>query len=61
MLPASEDSLGDLPVDPEVMALFRECQKGSKGPFVIESQRSPLPVQPQQYYRCEPVFTDLIG
>jgi integrase len=42
-----------------VMALFRENQKSSKGPFVIQSQRSPLPVKPHQYYRCEPVLTAL--
>jgi integrase len=58
--PKSEDSLGDLPVDPKVMALFREYQKNSKGPFVIQSPRPPLPVKPRQYYRCEPVFTVLV-
>jgi integrase len=58
--PKSEDSLGDLPVDPKVMALFREYQKGSKGPFVIQSPRPPLPVKAHQYYRCDPVFTVLV-
>jgi len=58
--PKSEDSLGDLPVDPKVMALFHEYQKGSKGPFVIQSSRPPLPVKPRQYYRCEPVFSVLV-
>jgi integrase len=42
------------------MALFHEYQKGSNGPFVIQSQRPPLPVKPRQYYRCEPVFTVLV-
>jgi hypothetical protein len=49
----SEDSLGDLPLDSEVMGLFRQYQESSTGPFVIRSQRSPLPVKPRQYYRCE--------
>jgi integrase len=57
--PKSEDLIGDLPVDPEVMGLFRRYQENSKGSFVIQSQRPPLPVKPRQYYRCEPVFTDL--
>jgi hypothetical protein len=33
-------------------------KESSKGSFVIQSQRPPLPVKPRQYYRCEPVFTD---
>jgi len=58
--PKSEDSIGDLPVDPEVMGLFRQYQEDGTGPFVIQSQRPPLPSKSRQYYRCEPVFTDLV-
>jgi hypothetical protein len=58
--PKSEDSIGDLPVDPEVMGLFRRYQASSTGPFVIQSQRPPLPVKRRQYYRSGPVFTELV-
>ena len=54
--PKSEDSIADLPVDGEVMALFRAYHERAKGPFVIKSRRPPLPSKPQQYYRCEPTF-----
>ena len=54
--PKSEDSLGDLPVDCEVMDLFRQYKETSKGSFVIQSKRPPLPTRPHQYYRCDPVF-----
>jgi integrase len=57
--PKSEDSIADLPVDPEVMNLFRRYHESAKGPFVIRAQRPPLPVRPQQYYRCDPVFSTL--
>jgi integrase len=54
--PKSEDSIADLPVDREVMVLFRAYYERAKGPFVIKSKRAPLPSKPQQYYRCEPTF-----
>jgi integrase len=57
----SEDSIGDLPVNPEVMGLFRQYRENSTGPFVIQSQRPPLPAKPRQYYRGEPVFTELVA
>jgi integrase len=57
--PKSEDSIGDLPVDPEVIEYFHKCQGRSKAPFVIKSQRPPLSKRPQ-YYRCESTFTELI-
>jgi integrase len=57
--PKSEDSIADLPVDAEVMNLFRRYHEFAKGPFVIRAKRPPLPVRPQQYYRCDPVFSTL--
>jgi integrase len=54
--PKSEDSIADLPVDREVMVLFRAYYERAKGPFVIKSKRAPVPSKPQQYYRCEPTF-----
>jgi hypothetical protein len=57
--PKSEDSIADLPVDAEVMNLFRRYHESAKGPFVIRAKRPPLPGRPQQYYRCDPVFSTL--
>jgi integrase len=54
--PKSEDSIADLPVDPEVMRLFRAYYESAKGPFVIKSKHPPLPAKPRQYYRCEHIF-----
>ena len=54
--PKSEDSIADLPVDREVMALFQTYYARAKGPFVIKSRRAPLPSKQRQYYRCEPIF-----
>jgi hypothetical protein len=54
--PKSEDSIADLPVDPEVMTLFRGYYQRAKGSFVIESGRPPLPAKPRRYYRCEQIF-----
>jgi integrase len=57
--PKSEDSLADLPVDVEVMDLFRKFHQSQKGVFVIKSNRPPLPAKPQQYYRCKSIFHEL--
>jgi integrase len=57
--PKSEDSIADLPIDAEVMDLFRKYHESPKGVFVIKSNRPPLPAKPQQYYRCEPIFHEL--
>jgi len=57
--PKSEDSIADLPIDREVMALFRDYYDGAKGSFVIKSKRAPLPAKPRQYYRCEPTFEQM--
>jgi len=57
--PKSEDSIADLPVDREVLAVFRAQYERAKGPFVIKSRRAPLPSKPRQYYRCKPTFEQL--
>jgi integrase len=58
--PKSEDSLADLPVDPELMDIFRKYYAQAKGSFVIRSPRPPLPPQPHQYFRCDPIFDRLV-
>jgi len=59
--PKSEDSIADLPVDPELMDVFRKHFAGAKGPFVIKSHRPPLPPRPRQYFRCDPIFDRLVA
>ena len=57
--PKSEDSIADLPIDREVMNVFRGHYGRVKGIFVIKSRRAPAPVKPRQYYRCNAVFDRL--
>lgn len=58
--PKSEDSLADVPVDPEVMDLFKRHHTSGSGRFVIKCDRPPQPRTSQQYYRCAPHFDKLI-
>jgi integrase len=59
--PKSEDSIADLPVDPELIDVFRKYFAKAKGPFVIKSDRPTLPPRPHQYFRCAPVFDRLVA
>ncbi len=59
--PKSEDSIADLPVDPELMDVFRKYYAEAKGSFVIRSLRPPLPPRPHQYFRCDPIFDRLVA
>jgi integrase len=58
--PKSEDSIADLPIDREVMNVFRGYYERVKGIFVIKSRRAPVPAEPRQYYRCNAVFDRLM-
>ena len=58
--PKSEDSIADLPIDREVIDVFRGYYERVKGIFVIKSRRAPVPVKPRQYYRCGEVFDRLM-
>jgi integrase len=57
--PKSQDSVGDIPVDPEVIEIFRGYRAKSKGPFVIHSRSRPESDIPYQYYRCDKHFEKL--
>jgi len=57
--PKSQDSVGDVPVDAEVMEIFRSYRARSKGPFVIQSRSRPEPQIAYQYYRCDKHFEKL--
>jgi integrase len=57
--PKSEDSTGDVEVDPEVMALFRGYWPTASGDFVIESRVLPRPAASYSHYRCQREFEAL--
>ena len=59
--PKSEDSLGDVEVDPEVLELFRGYHRRAKGSFVIESRNEPRPGATFEHYRCQDHFEKLVA
>jgi integrase len=54
--PKSDDSNAELPLDPEVCALFRGYYARAKGNFVIESDLAPNVRASYLHYRCGPLF-----
>jgi Phage integrase family len=58
--PKSEDSLGDIEVDPELMTLFRGYRAKATGSFVIESRVQPRPDATFEHYRCQSHFEKLL-
>jgi integrase len=58
--PKSEDSIGDVPLEPELVELFRAYRAKATGEFVIESKNLPRLNATFEYYRCESVFESLI-
>lgn len=57
--PKSEDSIGDVLVDPEFMEIFRTYHSRRTSDFVIESTKHPRPGLTYQYYRCQKLFERL--
>ena len=57
--PKSEDSIGTVDIDPELLALLRGLKARATGPFVIESARPPRHDASRMNYRCEPSFKTL--
>ena len=51
--PKSEDSIGDVEVDPELVELFRGYRAKAKGSFVIESSNNARPDATYDHYRCQ--------
>jgi integrase len=58
----TNESAAELPVEPEILELFRGWRARATGHFVIESDRAPIPAHPvdYEYYRCEPTFKTLV-
>jgi integrase len=57
----TEDSLGDVAVDGELLELFRGYRARATSPFVIESDNRPKPGVSYWHYRCQEVFDRLIS
>jgi integrase len=60
--PKSEDSIGDIEVDSELLELFKEFKSRTLGNFVIASpsQVQPRPEATFDHYRCTSLFEKLI-
>ena len=59
--PKSRESENDIPVDPELMEIFRGYYALRRGEFVIESESAPDNGKPYEQYRCHRDFVELIG
>lgn len=57
--PKSEDSAGEIDMDPEALKLFRSWKQSASGEFVIESNRKPRHEESRTNYRCQPHFETL--
>ena len=57
--PKTEESLGDVAVDVELMTLFHNLRDSSAGDFVVESSTVPRSNVGYSHYRCTRVFRDL--
>jgi integrase len=56
----TDESASELPVEPEILELFRGWRARASGEFVLESDRLPKSVNYQQY-RCEETFQALLA
>jgi integrase len=57
--PKSDESNAELPLDPEVLSLFRGYCARAKSQFVVESPSDPQPGTSYLHYRCAKEFREL--
>ncbi|MCI0538040.1 MAG: tyrosine-type recombinase/integrase [Verrucomicrobiales bacterium] len=55
----TEDSRGEIAVDPEVIAELRQMMPQTEGRFILSSERPPRNDSRRPYYRCDPIFDRL--
>ena len=55
----TNESAAALPVEPEILELFRGWRVRAMSEFVLESDRPPRSLD-YEYYRCEPTFKALV-
>ena len=58
--PKTEESTGEIEIDPQVSAIFERFRAHALGRFVIESDRMPILDATYSTYRCKPVFEALM-
>ena len=59
--PKTEESCGDIELDPEVAAIFEALSKTAAGRFVIDSGRAPIVGATYSTYRCKVIFDALVA
>jgi integrase len=59
--PKSEESIGDIALEPELVELFRRYNARATGEFVIESPNLPRLDATFEYYRCQSIFESLVN
>jgi integrase len=61
--PKTEDAIGDVVLEPELVALFRgyRARENGENEFVIRSPNMPRPNALYENYRCERIFENLIA
>jgi hypothetical protein len=59
--PKTEDSIADIPIEAELVELFRGYRARATGAFVIEASQPPRPEVMYTYYRAQEHFEFLIG
>lgn len=52
----TDHSIGDVPVDPEILEILQGFKARAKSPFVVPSRRAPKRTESYHHYRCEPIF-----
>ena len=57
--PKSSDGAGDVPIDKELLAMFRGWHAKATGPFVIEADAEPRSATTYAHYRAQPDFDAL--
>ena len=57
--PKSEESIGEVDLDPELLALLKGWKAKASGSFVIESTRKPKHESSRTNYRCQMHFEEL--
>ena len=56
----TNESAAELPVEPEILELFRGWRARATSEFVLESDRPPRSLD-YEYYRCQPTFEALVN
>ena len=59
--PKTEESTGEIEIEPEVAAIFERFHDQAIENFVVESERLPIEAATYSAYRCKKTFDGLVG